>query len=211
MGAWVTRKPGRTSAPRRRGWACPRHFDGLPYGPMQLRPLLRQRLERGERLIGWGLAVDEPNAERALMAAALSFVPGVGQALAIVLGVAAGKRLMVLTDRRLLLLKVDRSGPRADGRGVLSDRRLTEVRVVAEAPRRRSSAPPHDEDPGEELEPPERFGLVAPGQRALRVIIQPGNSSPARRLREGLFTLWLGSSGSVEPEPAGRSSGPARR
>lgn len=98
---------------------------------MSLRPLLRARLEPGERVIGWGLALEEPGVARAAVTVALFAVPVLGQALA-ALSLAllvSQRRVAVLTDRRLMLLHPGRGGKCGSGRGVTLERRLGEFEI----------------------------------------------------------------------------------
>lgn len=111
-----------------------RKFNDCQYGPMQLRWLLRSRLAPGERLIGWGSAGERPGATSQLLLTALVLLPGIGHAL-FGLAHAGSKRLLVLTDRRLLVLGVNRAGVDRSGKGVRHDVALGLLSVRAEEPR----------------------------------------------------------------------------
>lgn len=77
-----------------------RSFPGCRYGVLALRPLLRERLQPGERILGMG-AADTAGPGRRAMALATPLLP---------LGWIAGsralrrRRVMVVTDRRVLVL-----------------------------------------------------------------------------------------------------------
>jgi len=103
-------------------------FEHCDYGPLRLRGLLRARLDHQERIVAWGPVMQEPQTHSALAAFALSIVPIVG----IVLGPAVSRTnhaLLIVTDRRLLLVKSNTAGPLPDGRGVLLDVPIETVEV----------------------------------------------------------------------------------
>jgi hypothetical protein len=81
-----------------------RPFPGCRYGVLALRPLLRERLQPGERILGMG-AADTAGPGRRAMALATPLLP---------LGWIAGsralrrRRVLVITDRRVLVLGPDR-------------------------------------------------------------------------------------------------------
>lgn len=89
-----------------------RSFPGCRYGVFALRPLLRDRLQPGERILGMG-AADTAGPGRRAMALATPLLP---------LGWIAGsralrrRRILVVTDRRVLILGPDR--PEVNGSSV---------------------------------------------------------------------------------------------
>jgi len=91
-----------------------------------VRDTLRAALEPGERIAGWAIAQHEPDARRAALSLSLAFVPVVGQLLAGIDMLAAirRQRFVVLTDRRLLLLRPDRRTWTPDGAGIAADLHL---------------------------------------------------------------------------------------
>ena len=107
---------------KRRRW-----FANAGYGPLGLRPVLRARLQPGERIVGWGeISLTSTGSSSALVAAAgtLGLVP-VLLPLSLTLFqliARATHRVAVLTDRRLILLHM-MPGPR----GAASPRVALEV------------------------------------------------------------------------------------
>ncbi len=106
-------------------------FPGTNFGPMKLRPALRAILDPDETIVGWGIAQHEPEAHRAALSVSLMLIPIFGQMLASVDAVMAmqRQRVVVLTDRRLLLLKADNNALNPDGSGVTFDRSLGEIEL----------------------------------------------------------------------------------
>jgi hypothetical protein len=90
-----------------------RRFPGTSFRPVHVRGVLRDVCEPGERAVGWGMAQHEPAAHRAAISIALMLIPGVGQLLAAgdVLLSLSKQRLVILTDRRLVLVRMDKRGP----------------------------------------------------------------------------------------------------
>jgi len=89
-----------------------RTFPGCRYGPMALRPVLRRTLQPGERVLGFGAADTAGPGWRGL--AALAPVLPVGS-------IWSGRllrrrRVLLLTDRRLMVLPPDR--PEMDRRSL---------------------------------------------------------------------------------------------
>jgi hypothetical protein len=78
-------------------------FPALPYSPGELRPVLRAKLQPGERLIGWGVVHEPPDPALALLAVAFHFLPFVSPFVGLLIGTDR-RRLLVLTERRLLVL-----------------------------------------------------------------------------------------------------------
>lgn len=121
------------SKPRKppRAAFLPQAFPGTNFGPMRLRPALRAILEPGETIVGWGIAQHEPEPHRAALSVSLMLVPIFGQMLASVDAVMAmqRQRVVILTDRRLLLLKTDGKSLAPGGSGVTFDRSLGEIEL----------------------------------------------------------------------------------
>jgi len=144
------------------------NFRGCRYGPLDLRGLFRARLDPDERLIAWGVASVKPasSAEEILGAIA----PG---PLAAIAGVATSsggsKRVLVLTDRRLLFLRPDELGPSPEGLGVAAEADLDTLLV--------ESTPTHYEALGPDL-----------GRRLHITVKEPG-SRDGLRLVEALESL----------------------
>jgi len=79
-------------------------FPGCGYGPMALRPLLRHSLQPGERTLGFGAADTAAPGWRTLMLLAPAMpVGGVWSSRLL-----RRRRVLVLSDRRLLVLPPDR-------------------------------------------------------------------------------------------------------
>lgn len=77
-----------------------RRFPQLSFGPWGARPALRAVLSPGERIVGWCTAQAPTTLSRAFLHAALATMPGIQSALP----GDRGLRLLVVTDRRVLLL-----------------------------------------------------------------------------------------------------------
>ncbi|MEM7754018.1 MAG: hypothetical protein AAF297_00090 [Planctomycetota bacterium] len=77
------------------------------------------------------MAQREPGAHRAAMSLSLMLIPGIGQVLAGLDAVSSlrNQRLVVLTDRRLLLLFADRRASAADGRAVAERYGVGEIAI----------------------------------------------------------------------------------
>lgn len=85
-------------------------FEGTTYGPMQIRRRLRAELDAGETLIAWGVVQLNPLVMSGFGAMALSMVPVFGPLLVVAASSTESLRAFaVVTDERLLLLKIDRS------------------------------------------------------------------------------------------------------
>lgn len=111
-------------------------FRNSAYGPLHLRGLLRARLEPGERLVGFAAGEMSPSPARVLAQVALALIPGFGHLLAAAHGVVQGdrRRVVVLTSRRIFLLRADRAGVEPQGRGVSSELPLSLLDVGYEPP-----------------------------------------------------------------------------
>lgn len=114
-----------------RGASAHPYFAAAAYGPMQLRRFLRAQLAPGERVVGFGVARIEPGAHRAAVSMALTALPVFGQVLASIDTIMTTLRrtVVVLTDRRLLLLRPELVGTRPDGAGIVLDRSLGDIEV----------------------------------------------------------------------------------
>lgn len=144
------------------------HFNGAAYGPLALRALLRARRGRGERLIAWGVASVKAASGAEEILGALA--PGPLGAIAGVASSSGGTRkVLVLSDRRLLLLKSNILGPSPEGLGVVVDISLGTLIV--------ESAPTH-------------FELLSPEtKRRLKVTVKEPASRDGSRLVEALESL----------------------
>ncbi len=104
------------------------NFSGCAYGPFELRRLLRRRLQPGEGIVAWHVASTWPRtAEVGLMVGAV-VVPWVGF-LVVEQMHRRARRVVVLTDRRLLLLRADGAGRAPRGLGVVFDAPLHALAV----------------------------------------------------------------------------------
>jgi hypothetical protein len=159
---------------------------------MEVRRLWRARRLPGERLVGWGVVRPPPTASQTALQVALAMIPAVGHfaAMAIVGPGSRERWLMILSDRRVLLLHPGDHGVAPDGRGVYLDEPLELVEVLCDPPpgrRRRSTTTP----PAKRVEPvafPLTFELHLLTVPPLRLELKP--ASPAGvRLRQGLLLL----------------------
>lgn len=93
------------------GVSMPTNFTACHYGPIQIRTVLRHHLARGERLVGWGVATTEMRLHEFLLSVGMALVPLVGHG---IMGAMMGetRRLVLLTDRRLLVLRVTKKALR---------------------------------------------------------------------------------------------------
>lgn len=114
----------------------PRRFRSSSYGPMHLRAFLRARLELGERVVGFAAGQLSPSPARVLAHVALSLVPGFGHLLSAAHSAAQGdgRRIVLLTSRRILLLRPDRTGPDPTGRGIAAELPLSLLEVGYDPP-----------------------------------------------------------------------------
>lgn len=97
-----------------------RNFDSCQYGPMELRRLLRHRLLGEESIVGWGVVARSPSLLYWWLTGAAVALPAFNS-LASEAVMIVSRRMMILTDRRLLVLQVGRRGAHALGGGVLTD------------------------------------------------------------------------------------------
>jgi len=154
-------------------------FPNLPFGPMAVRHVLRIDAPDDERLIGWR-AVQVPSTfSRALFRAALAMMPGVGPAALTLTGDRdASWRLLVITDRRLLLL---RPSPEAPGAAVDSATGLGRLRATCPAEG--------------------RYDLDLGGPTPVTVLFVGRHTRGGRRLADALTAL-CGDHAPSQPEPA---------
>jgi len=104
-------------------------FEGTAYRPLALRRRLRAELECGEKLIAWGVVQLNPTTLSGFGAAALSLIPVFGGLLVVAAATSEALRAMaVLTDERLLLLKIDQSAVKV--RTIGAKKRWWDRRVV---------------------------------------------------------------------------------
>ncbi len=146
-----------------------RRFTNLQFGPMHLRPLLRRRMERGEHLIAWGVAVGQNDGSSLHIAAYL--LPGIGPAIAAA-AASSNKRLVIVTSRRLVV--VLNKHPRKVKRDLaVCFEAAHEYLTVTRRSRRNS-----------------RFQLAAPGfNPPLKIALENHRSARAKRLAEALSAL----------------------
>jgi len=82
-----------------------KRFPGCAYGPMALRPLLRRTLQPGERLLAFGSADTAASGWRAVKLLALALPVGSVWSHRLL----RRRRVLVVTDRRLMVLPPDRA------------------------------------------------------------------------------------------------------
>lgn len=130
--------PITAGAPGRRGRASrPKlgSFEHTAVGPLDIRRVLRTlQIEGGprERLVGFAALTPAPDANRTAASLMISATPGIGQLVMLVEAVrqAGARRVYVLTDRRLLILRSDRRG-RSPDRAVEADIPIESLSVRA--------------------------------------------------------------------------------
>lgn len=83
----------------------------MPFGPLAIRPLLRHIRQGDEELVGWAIGHERLTASAAFFRIALALLPGIGHLLVAVSGLGGGppRRLLILTDRRLLVFATKRN------------------------------------------------------------------------------------------------------
>jgi hypothetical protein len=173
-------------------------FIDMPFGPFQLRPLLRATLRPGERTVGWAVAYDQATLSRHMMQAAISLLPGLGAVLVGVLRGARGERprLLLLTDRRLLVLVATR-GVLTETASLEADVALAELVVrcagANDSPNAllRKLRGRSDPEPGEEYAT--RFTLASRSGWIVDLDIPTTTREPPERLREALVVLAIDS------------------
>lgn len=187
------------------------NFPGAEYGPLALRPLLRERLGPGERIVGWSDYRGDLPFHRAAIAFALAIMP-IGHLLAgFIARVERG--VIVLTDRRILLLTHENTGPDPAGSGVRANWPLETISVSATVGAREhllralqhyrsrprtpapAEAPTADRratpaDPRQLLGAASLFIITQPDGRSLTLKVSYLSGKTASgRLREGLVLL----------------------
>lgn len=129
-----------------------------------------------ERVIAWAAYAMPPAVSGQLLAFGMSIVPVVGW---VFMGMVASQEqqgVLVLTDRRLLMLKKDKHGCASNGRGVIFDAPLETVHV------RRLSDRVMDGEP--------QFELRVEGlHRVWKLQLKDVQSPAAHRLLDGLEVL----------------------
>ncbi len=143
-------------------------FRHLEFAPLALRPVLRTHLVPGERVVGWATAHVEQSLSLGLLRLSLYVLPGVGTVVAGLLSslLEPERRLMVLTDARLLLVGADRTGVV----GALED---VDLATVAVSTGRWGIT----------------FRIAVDGGKARPWTIDANQSPPARRLHAALVLL----------------------
>ncbi len=143
-------------------------FKGCSWGPLALRDLWRRRRDADERLIAWGVVGVKPASGAEELLGALA--PGPLAAIAEVASTSGGSRqVLILSDKRLLLVRANPLGPAADGQGVVCDASLATLRVT--------TAPTH-------------FEILGPETgRRLKVSVKEPHSRDGARLVEALVAL----------------------
>ncbi len=140
-------------------------FNRAGYTPLALRGLLRARRDRGERLVAWGVADVRPAKSPGELLGLLGPLGWIAGAVT----TSGARRVVVLTDQRLLLLRTGPLGPSPEGLGVVVDAALGGLRVSAEA---------------------SRFELLSPELgRRIWMVIGESRSRDGSRLREALLAL----------------------
>jgi len=102
-------------------------FKRAGYSPLALRGLLRARRERHERLVAWGVGEVKPASSAGDLLGALG---PLGWAATAVTS-SGTRRVVVVSDHRLLLLRTGPLGPSPEGLGVIADAPLGTLRVTA--------------------------------------------------------------------------------
>lgn len=108
-------------------------FAGCQYGPLHLRKLLAARFEPGEHLVGWAVVSTDPRLHELLVWIAFMFLPGIGHAAAHAM-TGGLRRVIVLTDRRMLVLTTAKKGADPRGTGVLAELALHEIELKRRGP-----------------------------------------------------------------------------
>lgn len=140
-------------------------FHRAGYTPLALRGLLRARRDADERLVAWGVADVRPAKSAGELLGALGPLGWAAGAVA----TGGARRVLVLSDRRLLVLRTGPLGPSPEGLGVVADVNLGTLRVSA----------------GEG-----HFDMLAPELgRRLRFVVLEASSRDGARLVEALRAL----------------------
>lgn len=155
------------------------NFPSCTYCPSQLRPLLRFLRDRDERVIAWGVTQPAASASTQLLGAALALTPVVGMCLHPAF-MRSGARLLVLTDRRLLLLGTTGSLPLDPERIVMADEPIEGVHI-----RRRSGKRAYDL-------------TLTDSRKSLRIALADHKSPVTGRLDDALGLLAEPGAGGIE-------------
>lgn len=146
-----------------------RQFPNCEYGPFELRRLFRARFLPGERIIGWGPALVNPPVWMLVAVGGMVMIPLVGHALLAVV-LSSHRRMVVLTDSRLLVLSRMWVASDPEGRGVKLDVPVHSIEV-----RRIRST--------------HRFKLTPKGGRRGETLSIETRTRPGERLVAGLAML----------------------
>lgn len=146
-----------------------RDFPNCEYGPFQLRRLLRARLLPGEKIVGWAPALANPPVWLLIAVAGLALVPAAGHMLIMVI-LANHRRVVILTDSRIMVLSRLALAGDPGGRGVRTD-----LPLHALALKKTRSA--------------HRFRLQARGSGRGETLSIENRTRPAERLIQGLNVL----------------------
>ena len=152
---------------------------------MQLRGLLRAVLQPSEHIVGWGTATRASPPFETLRFSIMMAVPPLAGVLFALLS--TRKRVLVLTDRRLLVVQTATSGEAPARRHVTLDAPLRQVRLPQQKPRAfRLYLPPR---PGKPKPPPRHITLART------------KAPPAKALAEGLALIADPSARGDAPRP----------
>jgi|GEM_PF-1882628 len=172
-------------------------FPIAPYGPIHLRRLLRARMDPGERLVGFSVVQLRPPPALVIAQVVLALIPGIGQVAAFTLAALGSdqRRLLVLTTRRMLLLRLNRSSPDPRGRGIVADLPLATLLVdhASASERAQPAEPPARARSSRRARKPARattFTVTdALVPRRIAFILPRTSSRAAARLRDALVVL----------------------
>ncbi len=103
-------------------------FNRAGYGPLALRDLLRARREPNERLVAWGVAEIKPARDPGQLLGLLGPLGWIAGSMT----APAARRVVILTDQRLLLLRTGPLGPTPQGLGVIADAPLGSLLIATE-------------------------------------------------------------------------------
>ncbi|MEN0021250.1 MAG: hypothetical protein AAF747_10240 [Planctomycetota bacterium] len=176
-------------------------FHGATFGPLDIRSVLRVLCARDERLVAWAVVQPKTSATKMMMTAGLGVLPGIGQIITwtMLANETQQRRLMILTDRRLIALRLDRTGPRIDGRGVTFDESLGLLHVAS----------PDLGVARTGLATPTRFSLTTASGRAVHFEVVKPRARSTRRFVEAMVDLAEHDSGLAPPRDNGKAGAPA--
>lgn len=159
-----------------------RRFPNLQFAPVHLRSLLRRRLERGERLIAWGVGSTPIDASASIHLVAHT-LPVVGPAMAAA-AAASHKRLVIVTSRRVIIVLNKQPKKLRQDQAVCFECPHEYLGLTRKGRRRR------------------RYEFRAPGlDQPLRVTLDRLRSKPGERLDEALAMLLEDPSRRAAPGP----------